>query len=476
MRACAAVSVAADGNGLAMAGANREQALFERDALHPSAAEAIDAAGLCLLEVAETRPPMRPRGQSFQSRRVPSETLTEADLIGEPLLAWTDWAGNIVGRYFVDDGRETALREQGYLDLRKVVERVLRSKPFSQGVSAILVEEEIFKWWRGRLRDGSETALSAHLLDAIAGEFRSHRLLVPLSAIEIERPFYLGNVLVTPIDPGLFERWGLRGEKRNPDSAESIRRAIDRMRREIGHLTAVEVQVLGDLSFARAHARSVAFDIAAVLRFMSPAAVSWNVAFGCFPHGCEHIPRTTVIEVEDGEITTSSTGILHLGLLNWQVSSAELDHLMNAGYRNLAAFFDGKPLTGFAQRVKTAIIAYSQSIASHDVSSRLIYAMSAAEHLLLRDASEPIQTGVGERMAFLIAKDSGERREVLSNFKKAYSLRSRQVHHLTTIVDETVLSAFFCNMFMTLFRAVEGLPLFKEHHDFLDGIDAIKFR
>lgn len=448
---------------------------FDRDGLHPSAAKAVDTAGEALLSARVVRPLQPQAPVAFQSRREPVDTLTDADLVGEPFLALADWAGNTVARYFVHEGNENALRDGGYRQLRRLVEKVVRTKPFSRGLSPSFLEEEIFKWWRETIRDGSERSLSSHLLDAADGAVSRHRILVPLSAIEIEHAFMLGDVLVTPVDATMFERMATKMATKFPENTEQIRDATNQMRRDLGHLAAVGVEVVGEPAFARETAREVAFEMASVLRFMSPAAVSWNVTFSCFPHGSDHMPSTTEIMLEGDEVSRVTTGVLHSGFFNWKVPFVEIDHLMKQGFQNCAVFFEKTELTGFQQRVKKAIAAYSQGVASYDVANRLIYAMSAAEHLLLRDTNEPIQAGVGDRMAFITAGTVEERQAVVANFKKAYALRSKQVHHLAGVDDEKVLVTFFSNMWVLLLQAIKSMPQFKEHSDFLDAIDRMKF-
>lgn len=452
-----------------------DKPLFDRESLHPGAAKALDRDGEALLTAGVVRPLPSPAPVAFESRREPVDTLTEADLVGEPLQAWADWAGQTLARYFVHDGHENALIDEGYKQLRRLVEKVLRTKPFSRGLSLTFVEEETFKWWRARIRDGGGSGLSSYLLDAAESAVDHHRILVPLSAIEIEHAFMFGDVLVTPIDAMMFDRMAAKAATKFPENAEQIRQAADRMRRDLGHLTAVGVEVVGEPTFARETAREVAFEIASVLRFMSPAAVSFNVTFSCFPHGADHTPMTTEILLKGDEISRVSTGILHSGFFNWKLLFAEIDHLMKQGFQNCAVFFEKAELTGFQQRVKKAITGYSQGVASYDVANRLIYAMSAAEHLLLRDASEPIQAGVGDRMAFITADTVEERKAVVANFKKAYALRSKQVHHLAGVDNEEVLTTFFRNMWVLLLQAIKSMPQFKEHSDFLDAIDRMKF-
>jgi hypothetical protein len=72
--------------------------------------------------------------------------------VGEPLLAWSDLSGKISGRYFVHDRQEIALRDEGFRQLRRLVEKVLRTRPFSRGFSESFIEEETFRWWRATIR------------------------------------------------------------------------------------------------------------------------------------------------------------------------------------------------------------------------------------------------------------------------------------------------------------------------------------
>lgn len=54
-------------------------------------------------------------------------------------------------------------------------------------------------------------------------------------------------------------------------------------------------------------------------------------------------------------------------------------------------------------------------------------------------------------------------------------MRSKQVHHLAGVEDEEVLATFFKNMWVLLFQAINSMPRYKEHSDFLDALDRIKF-
>lgn len=451
-------------------------ASFPRNQLHPGAAAAIDKAGTALLDAREVGT-VEPVGEpAFKSRRIPKDTITTEDLAGEPMLGWSTPSGEWVGRYFVSDGKMVALREEGYRQLRRLVEKVIRAKPFSRGFSENFIEVEIFTWWRATLRAQTGATLSGHLLDAAQAAYGSHTVMVPLANIEIERAFNLGNVLVTPFNPALFTTFETETSTKFPEYAEIIAAEANHLRDELGHLTAVQVEIEGERDYAKDRAHRIATEMADIFRVMSPPAATRNIRFACFPLGLEHEPKSTILELKDGKISHLTDGFHGNPSFRWKLPFAELDrHMTKSAFRNCSVFFDDVPLTTFQQRMKTAFSAYGESVAAIDLRNRLLYAMSAAEHLLLRDDNEPIQSSVGERMAFLIAKEPDARRAVVANFKKAYGLRSRQVHHLANLDDEDALDTFFANMWAMMVTSLQNLPRYKEHSQFLDAIDRMKF-
>ncbi|PZQ20786.1 MAG: hypothetical protein DI569_14300 [Sphingopyxis macrogoltabida] len=403
------------------------------------------------------------------------ETFTDKDIIGEPKLSYTDITGRTLARYFASEGHEVGLFDEGYDTLRRLVEHALKTKPFNHGLSSEFLEEQIFDWWIESYGADSPTSLADHLIATASAALAEHQLIIPISAVQIERPFRIGDVLVSPMNKKMLAEMGKVAKENNPEQADLIDKRINKFVRELGHLTGVQVKVFGEAEFAKAHAQRRAFQIAEMFRFMSPAAVSWNVAFPCLPHGCHNNRTTTVLTIADDMITNLSQGLLDYGMFSWRMTFAELDRDMNAGFSNFSAFFESAPLTPFQERVGKAISAFSEGVASHNVNNRLIYAMSSLEHLFLRDEQEPIQSGVGDRIAFLIEKDPGKRRAIVSNFKKAYALRSKQVHHLSTVDDEKTLSEFFKNAWMALLRAMELMPNFHTSIEFLDAIETVKY-
>lgn len=447
---------------------------FDLRAIHPEAARSLDSAGQELLQMASRRA-LRPTDvPTFESRRQPQAHFTDADLVGASLSEWCNIAGQTTARYFVQDGIEIALADEGYKSLRKLVEKLNRTPPFGGRLSQKFLEEQTFIWWRNVIRGETDRPLTAAILEKAATVVREHEILVPLSHLEIQDAFYFGDTLLTPFDADFFDGFGEQLLKSKPELTDMIGEQRAKLKRQLGHLTGVSIKVIGDLDLALNKARAVAFDMASVIRFMSPAALSWNVIYPCFPKGCEHIRMITQLQIENDEISTLSDGVID-NYFDWKLTTEYTELLMSSGFKNCALFFEAASLSSFQQRVKTAIFSYAEGIASFNTSNRLVFTMSALEHLLLKDEKESIQAAVGDRMAFLLAKGADDRMAIVTNFKKAYGYRSQQVHHLTSVDDEEVLAKFFQNAWQLIMGSIRAMPRYKDHKDFLDGIDAIKY-
>jgi hypothetical protein len=447
---------------------------FGPDNLNARAAQAIDQDGTKLLELIQPRPFTQPEPPPFETRTPPTITV-HVDSSGPRVSAYADQMGRIVGRFFVKDHQEYGLRGTDYRALRLLVEKVLRARPFKTGVSSEFIETEIFKWCRARLCGESEINLSEWLLGRCKEEVRRRQLAVPLAFVEVEAAFGLGNVVVAPLDPIVFDRADESFARNHPNATAPSREARARMREQFANRTVVLVELVGEERYADQKAREIATDIAVVLRFLSAAAISHDVTCLCHPLGVEHVPRTTVLRLRDAyELVSSTTELAPFGFWDWKLTSAYLEKHASI-LQNLAAYFEEKPLTELQKRVWSALTIYSEAVATSDRARRLMLAMSSAELILLGGQNEGIQASVGDRMAFALAKDGQERRAIVANFKRAYQLRSRHVHHAKSVDDDEVLATFFVNMFRLMVAVIANTSRFRDHSAFLGAIERIKY-
>ncbi len=95
-----------------------------------------------------------------------------------------------------------------------------------------------------------------------------------------------------------------------------------------------------------------------------------------------------------------------------------------------------------------------------EVAHKLVFVVAAAESIFLRNASEPIQKNLGERMAFLIGEDVEQRKKVIQNVDEFYGIRSGLIHHGKEVQEhqKDIVDEFFVNVwfsFVTLMRSRE---------------------
>jgi hypothetical protein len=447
---------------------------FGPDSLNTRAAEAIDEDGLKLLELVQPRPFTQPAPPPFETRTPPTITV-HVDSSGPRISAYADQMGRIVGRFFVKDRQEYGLRDTDYRALRLLVEKILRARPFKTGISSEFLETEIFKWCRARLCGESERNLSEWLLGRCKVEVRKRQLAVPLAFVEVESAFGLGKVVVAPLDPIVFDRADEAFARNHPNAPATSREARARMREQLANRTVVLVELVGEEQYADQKALEIATDMAVVMRFLSPAAISHDVTCLCYPFGVEHVPRTTILRLRDADgLASTRTEFAPFGFWDWKLTSAYLEK-HGSILRNLAAYFEERPLSELQKRVWSALTIYSEAVATSDRSRRLMLALSSAELMLLGGPNEGIQASVGDRMAFALAKDGQERRAIVANFKRAYQLRSRHVHHAKSVDDDEVLATFFVNMFKLVVAAIANSSRFRDHSSFLAAIERIKY-
>lgn len=118
---------------------------------------------------------------------------------------------------------------------------------------------------------------------------------------------------------------------------------------------------------------------------------------------------------------------------------------------------------------------FARSVTSEGFQDRVVYTLVSIETLLLRDQTEPIQSSVGLRLAFLTESDAKERREVRELISKAYKIRSQYIHHGKRTEDWELLSNLQCSVWTGIREALLLAHEHKTQKDFLDYIDSILY-
>lgn len=444
---------------------------FDREELHPEAAAALDRDGHNVMGLFERQAPYQPPVDPFPTRR----KLEKLHVLSRgPVAARVDYAGRTTGWSFVEAGSDHILTGEGYRVLRLLVERVRKKRPFDRGFSHRFLEEAIATWCAAEHGGGASVTPSTYLLERCSEAFAEHVYVVPLTYVEVATDFALAGIRLITVPPAWFERAAEDARARHPEKADAGKEN-ERLAREFGNVAGVEVRVMGERRYARDRAITMAGEAAAVLRFMSPAAISSTVSSPVQPFGAAHLPQSVLLRVSDERLVGYECEWHHAGLAMWKLEARDIDRLARGPLANLARFFDGAALNDYGEHVRPAFFGFCRAIGRHDPVERLVSTITALERLLLRDGSEPLQHMVGERLAFLTTPVMAKRRQTVADYKAAYALRSRAVHHLGSIENEDVADALFRHAFLAFHQAIRGMSIFTTHAAFLDTIDFVKF-
>lgn len=420
---------------------------------------------LGLIESVAREPSPKPQ---FQSRRAPTITITPKGLVGEIDSAYTDWAGHVTGRSFFKESQEFRIYGDNYLRFRENSEAIRSKKPFRFKINQEFCEKTIFLWCKRRLRDGDMSPLDQFLLSETGKAVQEFTIYCPLFGIEIESDVVLGDVKLAVIPKAAFRPWQ---DDPKPDTVA----ALSKMRERYGNLTAVEVSCNAESGLAEELAIETAELMCSVLRFLSSASVSHNVAYPCSPLGSELVAKQATIFMKDGQMSLLIEGLRNRGLFNWKLSHAEIDDLMQRPTGNAVAFLERRKLNDFQSCLKRAFLSYSRGVGQFDVHERLVAAVGALETLFLPNGSEGPLSNVGERLAFFIAGKAGERKTIVKNYAHIYKIRSRYLHHSVSVKDEIEMEHFFLYVWRAFYLLLARFGKYKTHKNFIDEVDGIKF-
>lgn len=128
----------------------------------------------------------------------------------------------------------------------------------------------------------------------------------------------------------------------------------------------------------------------------------------------------------------------------------------------------------FQEKVLDSLLLYSKSSLAKDPSDRLVYILVALESILLKNENEPIMQNVRERIAFFMGTSLLERKSIISRFNKAYSLRSKFIHHGHCIDDLKVLEEIMIDACMFFQQLVLTVNNFTTKEQFINKIEEIK--
>jgi hypothetical protein len=133
------------------------------------------------------------------------------------------------------------------------------------------------------------------------------------------------------------------------------------------------------------------------------------------------------------------------------------------------------PTCEYEEKLLDSLLIYAWACYQTDPDDKLLQMMTAVEMFGLRDAGEPIQALLADRIAFAISPNPTSREQIVENFKGTYALRSGRTHHGRSISDTERVEQFLSNIWGFFQVALRGVGRFRTRKEFLDELDRTRY-
>ncbi len=362
-------------------------------------------------------------------------------------------------------------KSQTLMPDRLLAERIARSSGLNGLVSHEFILDQTFKWLCETLELKRCDSLGDYISVQCDEAIRSHEFYIPLCRTYSSVDFAIGDVEFKSISKKFLDGWFPSKPLDDPDMEGRVRQLENDTRAKFQATLAACVKVRAEAKAASAQALDSVLRATALLRFLSIANWTSKVRSFALPFGMENSAAWHCFNLDNGVVTGLSSISIFEGPYEWVIDEAraELPGLLEC-LSDLAS----SQSTDFRKTLLDAMLIYSRNSTTVDPANKLVFILVALESMLLKDAGEPIQGNLGERMAFLIGRSLDSRKSIVSLVKKTYAMRSKFIHHGQGIDDLEVFDAFLFNAWSCFGRLLELRDQFNTRLELIGRLDEMK--
>ncbi|MDP9314192.1 MAG: HEPN domain-containing protein [Chloroflexota bacterium] len=389
--------------------------------------------------------------------------------------------GKTTAKYFEHEGSRYGLEDEKYQELARLSESIQRTPAFREVVSTEWVEDTIIDWMKTKHAGEEVSALADYLVEQCEQDVADHELWFPISRLSVETDLQFGSVIFKTISKDMLDRMeeDLQGGvgDRGDEYAAQMQYYAQRQRSELQSLAAATIKVNAEPKRAfQVALRESELAVAALSVYQVAATTMPEVTSYCAVLGRENVESIKHLEVENGRVVRTTDKDLGKPVLHWHLSEEDVSRFRKSlGFDNVSDLLTLDTRTGFQEALLDALLLYSRSTREKDLAGRLVYMLVAMESFLLKSDNEPIQQAIGERMAFVVGDTANERQDMAANLRKAYSLRSKFVHHGQTIEEVETIRQFMLNTWRLFTQLAKISKRFTTKEELIEALEARKW-
>jgi Apea-like HEPN len=421
------------------------------------------------------------RHESSASHVFISDHLTEKDNI--KIISWgyvDNLSGRQVGRYFFVGNVPIGLDQKSYAEFDRFIDDLYRKREINSLISKLFIYDCVFEWF-GKKYTGAlqiESDLISFLKEKAEGSIKKYKISLPVSFLSIEKPFNVGNVLFDYFKKDFCDRYincaKLTASKQDKFDENEFKIFETRFRKKYQGVVFASITIEGEQQRCIEIAKVQVEKALTVLRFFSPSAVLPQIPsyFGIM--GQTYIPKNHYFIFEDEDnIPSIQEGTDERRMHIWSISTSDFIEINKLGLGLASNLIIKKDSTEFEDLILSSMHLFGRSLISREFQDKIVYALVSIETLLLQNQTEPIQSNVGLRLAFLTESKPQKRKNVKETINEAYKLRSSYIHHGIISEDWELLKDLQHIIWTAIMNALFSVDRFKTSKEFLDHIEQV---
>lgn len=444
---------------------------------HPAAEQAIEIHARRVFDSAGRENEAKSRERGFSPDFFAQLSLTEEDIVGPVTLREGSKLDGSASLAIADQQVVLRFRGSSLGDFESLVDRLLKVAWIGSAVSSQWIAERLLHWMLREEKHSPETSsFTAFLVSEMSEVVREEHIWVPIAGLSVESGFEIGGLSLAPLSKERLDAWRSQFlETVPPESLDAAKQKFNQIRKRTQGFCAVEVPVEAERGLALELAREAADRAIGMLRAFLPASASPVQSIVCRPLGQEYQPSYEMFVEREGQLVARHSAILG-DQPGWvSLSIRRLEGLFKFGLTEASLMLASKAPSEFQSVLMRSLAIYSRVSISNSTLDKLVFLLASLETLLLDSQTEPIQSSVGDRLAFFLSRVPEERRKIVELTRSSYGVRSRYLHHGAESIPQEVLEEFFKYCWVFYSRVTRMNERWETRRDFIEELTQIKY-
>lgn len=400
------------------------------------------------------------------------ERLRAQDIKTFELIAIGDRLGNEHEVYFSIPTGWVGFGAEQYPAYRSLVDSLASRTELRNVISLRWLMRTTIAWLKGRhiCSIPAGHSYTRFLTDEATAAIHACEVAVPLRGLRIAETIDVAGASFRPFTSDFFDKLANAAPVEIGLERDRALAWVEKMRRE--HQGHVYGFVECECEVTKAEELAVeAVEVALIaLRLFSWAAISPEAACYIGLHGRTLIPGRSAFVTSDGASYYADRQDDPRDTI-FEIRPGDIGVYGREGLWDVGALLAKRGRTQYEDTCYSALRMLDKSIVSPRIDDKLVFALAAAEVLLLRDTHEPIQGLLSLRLAYLCSERSEVRRAVVDHLKRGYTMRSQYLHHGASKHELEVVRELLNEIRVALIQAVRLRTRFKAKVELLDALE-----